>query len=110
MSILGGLASLEKGVKMIAHGACIMETELERLRTANTLLSKRKARKRKAFRGIDTISVADGLKRQEQESIEGGTPSNSGSAPKQRRCGRCREPGHRIETCKMAQIDVRSNE
>jgi hypothetical protein len=95
---------------MIAHGASIMEIEIERLRTANALLSKRKQRKKKAYRGINTMSIADGLKRNVQSSITESTPSNGSSTAKQRRCGRCREPGHRIETCKMPQVDVQNNE
>jgi hypothetical protein len=109
-SIFGGLESLEKGVKIIAHGASIMEAEIGRLRTANALLSKRKSRKRKVLKGVNTISVADGVKLNEQRSVAESAAARNRSAPKQRRCGRCREPGHRIETCKMAPIDVPSNE
>ena len=95
---------------MIAHGASIMEAEIGRLRTANALLSKRKSRKRKVLKGINTISVADGLKLKEQRSVAESVTTCKGFVPKQRRCGRCREPGHRIETCKMAPIDVPSDE
>ena len=96
-SIFGGLASLKKGVKMIAHGASIMEAEIGRLRTANTLLTRRKSRKRKVLKDINTISVADGLKLKEQRSVAESVAACKGPAPKQRRCGRCREPGHRID-------------
>jgi len=95
---------------MIAHGASIMEAELGRLRTANELLSKRKSRKRKVLKGLNIASIAGGLKRKESQAIARNAGSGSSSAPKQRRCGRCREPGHRIETCKMALIDITSDE
>jgi hypothetical protein len=91
---------------MITHRASIMETEIERLRTANALLSKQKQRKKKAYRGINTISIANSLKRKVQPSITESTPSNGSSTAKQRRCGRYCEPGHRIETCKMPQVDI----
>jgi hypothetical protein len=109
-SIFEGLASLEKGVKMITYGASIMEVELARLRTANALLSKRRSRKRKVLRGINTMSIADGLKRSRERPVAGSRASDGGSGQKQRRCGRCREPGHRIETCKMAPIHAPSDE
>ena len=57
-SILSSLTSLEKGVTLIAHGASMMQLEIERLRSANKVLSKRKARKRKILKGVTIISVA----------------------------------------------------
>jgi hypothetical protein len=105
-SILGSLTSLEKGVTLIAHGASIMQLEIERLRSANTVLSKRKSRKRKVLRGATTISVARGLEIGTQLVIPQDIAVNTGSEPRQRRCGRCRQPGHRIETCKAPPIDV----
>jgi hypothetical protein len=94
---------------MIAHGASIMEAEIGRLRTANALLSKRKSRKRKVLKGVNTISVAAGIKLNKQRSVAKSAATRNHSTPKQRRYGRCREPGHRIKTCKMAPIDVPSD-
>jgi hypothetical protein len=107
-SILGSLASLEKGVTMIAHGASIMQAEIEQLRTANALLSKRKSRKRKVLKGATTVSVAQGLEIRSQLAIARIATANNTSGPRQRRCGRCRQPGHRIETCKEPPIDIAS--
>ena len=105
-SILGGLASLEKGVTMIAHGASIMQAEIERLRAANALLSKRKSRKRKILKGATIISVAQGLELGSQQAIARNAIANNSSVRGRRRCGRCRQPGHRIETCKEPPVDA----
>jgi hypothetical protein len=105
-SILGSLTSLEKGVTLIAHGASIMQLEIERLRSANKLLSQRKARKRKVLKGATTISVARGLEIGSQLAISRNATANSGSEPRRRRCGRCRQPGHRIGNCKEPPIDA----
>jgi DDE superfamily endonuclease len=107
-SILESLTSLEKGVTLIAHGASVMQIELESLRAANMILSKRKKRKRKVLKGAITLSVAEGLLLKDQQTIARNMASNGASEPRQRRCGRCREPGHRIETCKLPPIDVAS--
>lgn len=105
-SILGSLTSLEKGVTLIAHGASMMQLEIERLRSANRVLSKRKAQKRKVLKGATTISVASGLEIGSQLAISRNATANSGSEPRRRRCGRCRQPGHRIETCKERPVDA----
>jgi hypothetical protein len=96
---------LEKGVKIIALGASILEAELGRLQTANALLTKGKARKRKVLESINTLLVADVLKRKEQLSVAESAASSSWLC-----CGRFREPGHQIKTCKMALIDVSSDD
>jgi hypothetical protein len=105
-SILEGLTSLEKGVTLIAHGALIMQVEIEQLRSANALLSKRKSRKRKVLKGATTISVAQGLEIGSRLAVAQNVTDNNVSGPRQRRCGRCRQPGHRIETCKEPLVNA----
>lgn len=105
-SILNSLTSLEKGVTLIAHGASVMQVEIERLRSANALLSKRKSRKKKVLKGATTLSVAQGLELGGQQVIARKATANNAFAPLQRRCRRCRQPGHRIETCKQPPIDA----
>jgi hypothetical protein len=108
-SIFEGLDRLEKGVTLLAHGASIMQVELERLRAANALLSKRKSRKRKVLKGVTSISVADALKLKDQQAIARNEASIEAPSRRQRRCGRCRQLGHRIETCKVPPIDSASS-
>lgn len=113
-SILEGLASLAKGITSMAHRHSILEIENRELRAANTALTKRKERKRKVIKGASTISISDGLQlavRQQERRQLGQIGSAGGGRLRQpRRCGRCREPGHRVETCKMAPIETPSNE
>jgi hypothetical protein len=112
-SIIESLASLEKGVSMIAHGASIMEVEIARLRKANTLLSKRKQHKKKVLKGAMPRSIADGLQLSAQlagQDIDRQNgASDDGPVRRQRRCGRCREPGHRVETCPQPQLTAPEN-
>jgi hypothetical protein len=91
---------------MIAHSAAVLSTEVSRLQAANILLSKRKERKRKVLKGTITISVADGLEMGSQLATAQSVIASDGSAPQRRRCGRCRQPGHRITTCKEPAIDA----
>ena len=106
-------ASLEKGVQMIAHGASILESEIGRLRKANETLSKRKQRKKKVLRGAISRSIADGLQlvaqHQNQGTINQNSISGDGPAPRQRRCGHCREPGHRIDGCPIRRAVILEN-
>jgi hypothetical protein len=112
-SLFKSFASLEKGVQMIAHGASIMEVEIGRLRKANEALSKRKQRKKKVLKGFISKSIADGLQlvaqRQGQDIIDQTNTTDNGAVRRQRRCGRCREPGHRIETCPQPQLATPEN-
>jgi hypothetical protein len=98
---------------MIAHGASIMEAEIKNLRKANEILSKRKQRKRKVLKGFVSRSITDGLQlvaqRQGQDTIDQTGTADDGPVRRQRRCGRCREPGHRIETCPQPQLATTEN-
>jgi hypothetical protein len=112
-SLIESLASLEKGVQMIAHGASIMEIEIGRLRRANNILTQRKTRKKKVLKGAVTRSIADGLQlstqRGDQDTNEQIGATNNGPVRRQQRCGRCRELGHRVTTCKQPQLTTPEN-
>jgi hypothetical protein len=68
---------------MIAYGASIIEAEIGRLRTINALLSKRKLCKRKVLKGVNTISVAAGIKLNKQQSVAKSAATCNRSIPKQ---------------------------
>jgi hypothetical protein len=112
-SILDGLASLAKGITSMAHRHSILEIENRELRAANTMLTKRKERKRKVIKGVSTVSISDRLqlaiRKQEGRQIDQNGPNSHGRPRQPRRCGRYREPGHRINTCKIAPVETPSN-
>jgi len=90
---------------MIAHGASIIELKIGRLKKANEALSKRKTQKRKVIKGSISRSVSKSL----QSASQGGNQQvikRNEVAPtrRQRRYGRCREPGHRVKTCPQPQL------
>jgi hypothetical protein len=90
-----------------------MEIEINQLRKANETLSKRKTRKRKVLKGFVSRSIADGLQSISQHQNRTQTQQTDGSGgnsiSRVRRCGRCREPGHRIETCPQPQLATLDN-
>jgi hypothetical protein len=98
---------------MITHRASIIEIEIKHLRKANKILSKRKQHKQKVLKGFVSKSIADGLQlaaqRQGQDIINQSNTADDGPVRRQRRCGRCREPGHRIETCPQPQLATPEN-
>ena len=109
-SILGSLNSLEKGAKMMVYGASIVRSEVGKLRAVNTLLSKRKQRKRRVISTGITVAISEGLQLaaslQNPAVIDRKAVSSGETKRQQRRCGRCRQPGHRVETCRVPQIDA----
>ena len=109
-SIIASFNSLAKGVSMIAHGASIMEVEIGRLRRANDILTARKKRKKRVIRGSNSRSVAEGLALIARQAVsDQNDAAIAVTAPRQRRCGRCRQPGHRIETCRMPPLVTPEN-
>jgi hypothetical protein len=109
-ALMGSLTSLEKGATLIAHGAAIMQVEMERLRAANALLTKRKAIKRKVIKGTICMTVAEGLELGGQREMAQNATASNVAALRPRRCGRCRQPGHRIETCPEEPLDESEDE
>jgi DDE superfamily endonuclease len=102
-----------KGAQTMAHRLTILEAENLALRKANKLATKRKQRKKKRIQRQGSLTVQDGLDLIDQSAVDvqilqevrQSRTRSDGGAPRQRRCGRCREPGHRIETCPMRKLD-----
>jgi hypothetical protein len=98
-----------KGAQVVAHRLTLLEMENSKLRKANEALSQRKARKRRRIQTGGTLSRGDGLELMTQHEVEHQIFEESrvivtrddGSVVSQRRCGLCRQPGHRRETCQM---------
>jgi hypothetical protein len=101
------LNQLTKGAQAMAYKIALMEEEIARLRKANEAASRRKARPKKRIRRQGVLAIAEGLDLVDQaninEQVRKETPQSGmqlGSTTSlQRRCGYCRQPGHRIETC-----------
>jgi hypothetical protein len=103
------LDQLAKGAQMMSASATLLRAQVAELQKANELATRRRRRQKRRVQREGTLTIAEGQDIISQRSIEqqlqvemresrarGGT-----GPPKQRRCGRCREPGHRIETCPL---------
>lgn len=117
--ILTAVKQLEKGAQQQSHRLTILEVEVSALRTANILATKRKQRKKKRLQQQGSLTVQDGLDLITQGDIDAqiseerrqGRPRARQVQTGSRRCGRCRKPGHRVETClqrKEEEIEVLS--
>lgn len=109
-SIIAGLDCLERGACLIAHGSSILRSQVGDLRTANETLTKRKTRKKKRVTGASTRSIEEGLQLLAQSStsatIDQFAAAGEARVKGRRRCGICREFGHRRETCQQRQSDT----
>jgi hypothetical protein len=112
--ILHAVDHFLKGAQTMAHRLAILEAENAALRTANELATKRRQRKRKRIKYSGSLTVQEGLDLIDQTAVNTQILQETrqhrtrpeGSAPRQRRCGRCREPGHRIETCPLSLLEA----
>jgi hypothetical protein len=110
-SILSAVDQITKGTCGIMHKLALLKSEVEQLRKANALLSKRRRARKTRLRqgGSMTIDEGQAIKdqndveeqiRQEERRTRGRKPRHETKA---RRCGVCGKPGHNARTC---QIDV----
>jgi len=91
----------------MAHRLVILEAENAALRQANKLATQRKQRKRKRIQHQRSLTLQDGLdlidglaaNTQISEEMHRSGVNPDGTVKRPRRCGRCREIGHRVEKC-----------
>ena len=103
-----------KGTIRIATENELLRAEVKRLQEANTALSKRKARKKKEIQNRGSLTKGQGsqlidqidIDTQIEQEIGHGVSRRVGAEPAPRRCGRCRQPGHRIGTCPVRLAEV----
>ena len=96
-----------KGAHTMAHRLVILEAENAALRQANKLATQRKQRKRKRIQHQGSLTLQDGLdlidglaaNTQISEEMHRSGVNPDGTVKRPRRCGRCREIGHRVEKC-----------
>jgi hypothetical protein len=103
-----------KGTVRMASELELLRAENKRLQEANAALSKRKARQKKEIQNRGSLTKAQGsqlidqidVDAQIEQEIGQGVLQRAGGTPAPRRCGRCRQPGHRIETCPVRLAEV----
>jgi hypothetical protein len=96
-----------KGAHRMAAQLQLYKDEVATLRKANEAMSKRKRRAKRQIQKRGTLTKDEGSQLIDQTEVDGQIRQETswsrvqcgGDAPRQRRCGHCREPGHRIETC-----------
>lgn len=110
-SILSAVDQITKGACGIMHRLALLKAEVEQLRKANALLSKRRRARKTRLRQGGSMTIAEGQALQDQNDVEeqirqedrqtrGRKPRNE---TKVRRCSVCGKPGHNARTC---QTDV----
>jgi len=114
-SIYDAIDQFSKGLLGIMHQIALLKSENRILQEQNEILSKHcRAKKRRLQQG-GSMTLAEGQDIQTQNDMEAQikeeTRQNSGckrrTETKERRCGRCGNPGHNAQTC---QEDVQTSE
>lgn len=106
-SILEAMDQFAKGTCGIMHKMALLKAEVNQLRAANTLLSKRRRAKKTRLRQSGSMTIAEGQALQDQndveEQIQQEDRKTRGRKPrdetKGRRCGVCGKTGHNARTC-----------
>ena len=109
-----------RGAHRMAAQLQLYKEEVATLRKANEAISKRKRRAKRQIQKRGTLTKDEGSRlidqaeadRQLQQEISRSGGQYDNDRPRRRRCGRCREPGHRIETCpvRLAEEDNSDSE
>ena len=108
-SILGALKSLSKGTKAVMHEVTLLRGEVQDLRQANEILSRRRRAKRTRLQkgGVMTVQeasqVIDQMDINTQVVAESSRSGGQGRSarPGVRRCGVCGKAGHNARTCQV---------
>jgi hypothetical protein len=108
-SIIEAMRSLTKAVKGNMHEMALMRAELQDLRQANEILSRRRRTKNTRLQKRGVMTVEEGRQAIDQVSGDGqveGEPSESGgqgrsARPDVRRCGVCGKTGHNARRCQI---------
>jgi hypothetical protein len=111
-SINEALNQLTKGAEMMMHSAVILEKQVGALQKANLAASERRSRKRRRIQIGGTITAQNTASasnvvnnRQETGVLRQKGPEVVITRRQQPRCGRCRQTGHRIQTCPIISLD-----
>ncbi|KAG7000206.1 hypothetical protein FocnCong_v013285 [Fusarium oxysporum f. sp. conglutinans] len=108
-SILEALKSFSKGTKAVMHKVALLTAEVQHLRQANEILSRRRRAKRTRLQKGGTMIIEQGRQVIDQidsntqvvaESSRGGGQEGSARA-RERRCGTCGKVGHNARKCQI---------
>ena len=107
--ILEALKSFAKGTKAIMHGYALVKAEVQDLRQANEILSRRRRAKRTRLQKREVMTVEKGrqaiaqLDVDAQVAVESSRSGGQGRSaqPRERHCGVCGKPGHNARTCQV---------
>jgi hypothetical protein len=108
--VIQSLNRLTKGASLMVHEIALLRGQVSSLQKANDAASKRKQRKRKRIQKQGTLTIAEAQEIITQNSVnqqlEGEIRQGRGQSGTGRRaatrCGRCKEIGHNLRTCKQA--------
>jgi multidrug efflux pump subunit AcrA (membrane-fusion protein) len=112
-SINMALNQLTKGAEMMIHEAALLKQRVAMLQKANEAANQRKARKRRRIQKGGSLTVGNGVdlshpphNRQDTDILRQNGPESVTVSRAQRRCGYCREIGHRVETCTIRKANT----
>jgi hypothetical protein len=116
-SILAAMDQFSKGTCGTMHKMALLKAEIQLLREANAILSKRRRARKTRLRQGGSMTIAEGQALQDQNDVEEQIKQEDrqtrGRKPrdetKGRRCGVCGKPGHNARTCQIS-IDTSNEE
>ncbi|KAJ3527259.1 hypothetical protein NM208_g10786 [Fusarium decemcellulare] len=108
-SIIEAMKSLTKAVKGNMHEVALLRAEVQDLRQANEILSRRRRAKRRRLQKGGVMTVEDGRQAIDQMDVNAQVAAESSRrggrgrsvGPGVRRCGICGKPGHNARTCQV---------
>jgi DDE superfamily endonuclease/Psq-like protein len=108
-SVIGRLDQLTRGAEQMVHSMVLLRAEVATLQKANETATQRRKRQKKHVQKGGVLTKANGLAILEQAGVDEQIDSETrqskrrktGDAPRQRRCGRCREAGHDSRNCEQ---------
>jgi DNA-binding Lrp family transcriptional regulator len=108
-SILGALKSLTKGTLGMLHENALLKAEVQDLRQANEILSRRRRAKRTRLQKRGVLTVEEARQAIDQMDVDAQVVAESSRSggrgrsvgPGVRRCGICSKPGHNARTCQV---------
>jgi hypothetical protein len=106
-SIIEALKSMTKGSKAILHRMALLESEVQDLRAANEILSRRRRKKKTLLRNGGTMTVGEDQASIDQMDVDAQVVAESSrrggqgrlAQPRARHCGVCGKTGHNARTC-----------
>lgn len=106
-SIYRSIDQLAKGTQGIMHQVALLRSEVQDLRQANEMLSKRRRAKKTRLRQEGSLTLQEGQdliapdrsREQQEEEEDGSCIVVGGVQPRKQQCRRCGNKGHNARTC-----------